>query len=121
MHILHLVLHFAIPVVIGVTVYRVRAFRASLLMLSTMLIDLDHLWAVPIYDPNRCSIGFHPLHSAPALLLYAAAFLVPMAVERSLGGARLRQVTWVVHVLGLGLLLHVALDWSECVRLAVYR
>ena len=28
----------------------------------TMMVDLDHLIADPIFDPQRC-IGFHPLHS----------------------------------------------------------
>ena len=38
-----------------------------LIMMLTMLVDLDHLLANPIYDPNRCSIGFHPLHSYLAI------------------------------------------------------
>ena len=33
------------------------------------LIDLDHLLADPVYAPDRCSIGFHPLHTAPAVVL----------------------------------------------------
>ena len=28
-------------------------------MLTTMLIDLDHLLANPVFDPDRCSINFH--------------------------------------------------------------
>jgi hypothetical protein len=41
-------------------------------MALTIIVDLDHLLADPIYDPNRCSIGFHPLHSYPAIVIYLA-------------------------------------------------
>ena len=34
--------------------------KAYIIMLLTMLVDLDHLLANPIFDPNRCSINFHP-------------------------------------------------------------
>ncbi len=46
-------------------------------MLATMLIDLDHLLADPVYDPARCSIGFHPLHSWWAAAIYLAMAAVP--------------------------------------------
>ena len=39
-------------------------------MYAVMLIDLDHLLATPIFDPARCSIGFHPLHSYYAIGVY---------------------------------------------------
>ena len=39
-------------------------------MFSTMLVDLDHVFARPIFDPHRCSIGFHPLHSYVAIGIY---------------------------------------------------
>jgi len=32
-------------------------------MIGTMLFDVDHLLASPIFDPKRFSIGFHLLHS----------------------------------------------------------
>ena len=35
-----------------------------------MFVDLDHLLANPIYDPCRCSIGFHPLHNYFAIVIY---------------------------------------------------
>ena len=67
-------------------------------MLSTMLVDLDHLLADPVYDPQRCGIGFHPLHSYPAIAAYAL-FLIP------------RQT----RVVALGLVIHMALDALDCV------
>ena len=69
-------------------------------MVLTMAVDLDHLWADPIYDPNRCSIGLHPLHTFPAILVYCALLAVPRA----------RLVAW-------GLLIHMALDASDCMRM----
>lgn len=69
-------------------------------MVSTMLVDLDHLLADPIYDPGRCGIGFHPLHSYPAIAGYAALSLVPRA-----------------RLIAVGLLLHMALDALDCVWL----
>ena len=39
-------------------------------LLFSFIIDLDHLLAIPIYDPLRCSIGFHPLHKPFAMIVY---------------------------------------------------
>ena len=66
-------------------------------MLSAMVIDLDHLLASPMYDPGRCSIGFHALHRP---LPIAAYFLL----------AALPRTRW----LGIGLLIHIALDAIDC-------
>ncbi len=67
-------------------------------MAASNAIDADHLLADPVYDPARCSIGFHPLHGAWSAIAYAL-LLVP---------ARTR---W----LGLGALTHLALDGLDCV------
>lgn len=66
-------------------------------MVSTMLIDLDHLLAQPIYDQTRCSIGFHPLHSVWAIALYIM-LLIP---KRS-------------RIIALGLVIHIGLDGIDC-------
>jgi hypothetical protein len=54
--------------------------KAWLIMLATMLVDLDHLFANPIFDPTRCSIGFHPLHSYPAIITYFLLFFIPNSI-----------------------------------------
>ena len=69
-------------------------------MLAANLIDLDHLLADPIFDPDRCSIGFHPLHTMPAALTYAAMLLVPR---------------WYARAFALGGLWHLAVEWGDCV------
>lgn len=66
-------------------------------MSATMLVDLDHLLASPIYDPNRCSIGFHPLHSYLALGIYLGLLFIP----------RLRLIA-------IGLVIHMLLDYADC-------
>lgn len=103
---LHILLHFVVPVLVALAFYRRRWWRVALMLIATMLVDLDHLLADPIYDPERCSIGFHPLHTAPALIFYAALFAVPLAVRRP----EMRAL----HLIGLGLLIHMALDWGDC-------
>ena len=93
----HLVLHLLVPLIIAVVFYRKRWLVTYLVMLSTMLIDIDHLLADPIYDPNRCSIGFHPLHRMGAIIFYVAA-LIPKKTR----------------VLGIGLCTHISLDSIDC-------
>jgi len=68
-----------------------------LIFIATMLIDLDHLLADPIFDPNRCSINFHPLHSHWAALIYLA-LLIPR----------------ITRVLAIGFLLHLITDYFDC-------
>ncbi|HUR41416.1 MAG TPA: DUF6122 family protein [Verrucomicrobiae bacterium] len=94
---IHLLLHVAVPGAVARTFFRARWWQAWLVMMATMLVDLDHLLAVPLYDPNRCSIGFHPLHTAPAVAAYVLLALWPRT-----------------SLVGVGLLIHMALDASDC-------
>ena len=59
---LHIAYHFLAPALFVLIFFRKDWKRAYLFMMITMLVDLDHLLAVPVYDPLRCSINFHPLH-----------------------------------------------------------
>lgn len=94
---LHLALHLLAPGLIAILFFKNRWRRAWLVMILTMAVDLDHLLASPIYDSNRCSIDFHPLHSYPAMLLY----LILTAFPKS-------------RIIGLGLLLHMGIDLTDC-------
>jgi len=93
----HLVLHFVIPGIVTGLFYRKIWKVAYLVMIATMLVDIDHLFANPIYDPNRCSIGFHPLHQLWFIALYIALCFVPKT-----------------RLIGLGLSIHMALDAIDC-------
>ena len=109
---LHILAHVAVPVLVAALFYRKRRRRAALLMVAAMLIDADHLLADPIYDPARCSIGFHPLHTAPAITCYVLLFALPLAVRPS--APEHRTALRTVHLVGLGLLLHIGLDVLDC-------
>jgi hypothetical protein len=93
----HIVLHFVVPLAVAYAFFREQWLRAWLIMIATMVVDLDHLLASPHYDPHRCSIGFHPLHTAPAIALFAL-LLVPKSTR----------------LIGLGLMIHMALDGVDC-------
>ncbi len=112
---IHILLHLIVPLLVALVFYRDRWGNAMLILVATMLIDMDHLLADPIYDPERCSIGFHPLHTMPAIATYAVLFALPL-IWRLGGNARgLSSTARVIHLVGLGLLIHVALDWIDCV------
>lgn len=109
---LHIALHFAVPLLTGFVFYRKDWSSAVFVMVTTMVVDVDHLLATPIYDPTRCSIGFHPLHTWPAILMYAVAFVLPWVWKT---GKPRRQTFRLIHLAGLGLLIHMALDALACV------
>jgi hypothetical protein len=94
---LHLVLHVVVPLGLAIACYRDRWRSAWLIMLATMIVDVDHLLADPIYDPGRCSIGYHPLHTGPAIAAYIA-LLLPRRTRLP----------------ALGLVVHMALDGLDC-------
>jgi hypothetical protein len=98
MNILHVALHLLVPAAVTALFYRAAWLKSYLLMLAGLAIDVDHLWASPIYDPARCSIGFHPLHTAIPILFYVLALVHPKT-----------------RLLGLGLCIHILLDALECV------
>lgn len=70
-------------------------------MVSTLVVDLDHLLAAPVFDPNRCSIGCHPLHTWPAIIVYLVLSATPKT-----------------RLVGLGLVVHMVLDGLDCLWMA---
>ena len=100
---LHILAHFLLPGFIARVAFKKIWQRAWLIMVATMLVDLDHLLANPIYDPGRCSIGFHPLHSEPAIAIYGCLLLIPQ-----------------LRIVAAGLLIHMALDASDCYLQALF-
>ena len=92
--------HIIVPFALGWVFWREHWWRAGLIMAATILIDLDHLLASPVFDSDRCSIGFHPLHSLWAVLAYLALLLVP---------------SWKWRAVAVGCLWHIATDGIDCV------
>lgn len=111
---LHGLLHLLLPVVVAVALYRPRATRAAMILVAASVVDLDHLLADPVYDAARCSIGFHPLHSIPAIVFYGLLFVIPLMAARTLDVSQLKPAAQATHLVGLGLLLHMILDWGDC-------
>jgi len=98
---LHLGLHALIPALFAWFLFPKRFLWAACWLLAGWAIDVDHLLATPIYSPGRCSLGFHPLHTLPAILVYATLALTNKPFS----------------LLGLGLLVHIALDGIDCLRM----
>lgn len=67
-------LHFGFPLFIAFVFFRKDWKKVYLILIATMLVDVDHLLADPIFEANRCSINFHPLHSYYAIMLYCSFF-----------------------------------------------
>jgi hypothetical protein len=95
--VVHILLHFLVPAGVARLAYREVWLKACIAMVATIVVDLDHLLAVPRYDPDRCSIGTHPLHYEPLFLLYFAMLFIPR-----------------LGFVGMGLLIHMALDGLDC-------
>lgn len=85
-------------------------------MILTMLVDLDHVFACAyflqeagfqgilhifecpeLFVPDRCSIGFHPLHSGIAIIGYICMLWIP----------------WL-RIVATGLLFHMFTDFQDC-------
>lgn len=93
----HLLLHALVPGLVAAVWFPRRRLRAWLILMAGWVIDIDHLLADPVYAPGRCSIGFHPMHTAPAIVAYGA-----LAIARR------------TRLFGIGLLIHIGLDAIDC-------
>ncbi len=95
---IHYGLHFLFPLLISVVCFKKNWRKAYLIMLATMLVDLDHLLSSPIYQADRCSINFHLLHTYYAIMIY-----VIMIFFRN-----------PFNIIGTGLALHMLTDLIDC-------
>lgn len=100
--VLHYFLHFGFPALVAFVFFKSDWKKTWLILLLTMLVDLDHLLAVPIFSPCRCSVGFHPLHSYAAIAIYVAMLFWPRT-----------------RIIAIGLLMHMATDQIDCLFNAV--
>ena len=94
---LHYSFHFLVPIAIALLFYKKKWIQVYLIFIGTMFIDLDHLLANPIFDPNRCSINFNPLHT-----YYAAGAYILMVIPKK------------SRILGIAFLLHLFTDYLDC-------
>ncbi len=63
-----------------------------------MMVDLDHLLADPVFQPDRCSVGYHPLHGFYAMAVYFIMLFF--------------KKPW--RIIALGLLFHMFTDALDC-------
>ncbi|MDO7138382.1 MULTISPECIES: DUF6122 family protein [Algibacter] len=89
--------HFLLPLAVALIWFKPNWKVAYLIMIAGMLIDLDHLLADPIFDSNRCSVNFHPLHTYYALVIYIALLFFKKT-----------------RLIGLGLVIHILADTVDC-------
>lgn len=98
---IHYFLHFGFPLFIAYVFFKSQWLRIYLIFIATMLVDMDHFFAEPIFQTNRCSINFHPLHSYYAMIAYVALLFFRNPF----------------NIIGLGLLLHMATDLIDCLMI----
>ncbi len=90
-------MHFIVPGIIAFLFFKNSWKKVWFIFTLTMLIDLDHLLATPIFEANRCSINYHPLHSYYAIGFYCL-LLIPTKTR----------------IVAIGLLFHMLTDALDC-------
>lgn len=95
---LHYFLHFIFPSFIAWIFYKKEWKKVYVILLLTMMVDIDHLFADPIFSPGRNSIGYHYLHSYPAIFSYVLLFLFGKGCWK---------------VVAIGLLFHMLTDFID--------
>lgn len=98
---IHYFLHLVFPVIIAWVFFRKDWKKVYLILLATMLVDLDHLFATPVFQANRCSIQFHPLHTYYAMAVYVLLLFFKKPFR----------------VVGIGLLFHMLTDLVVCMMM----
>ncbi len=94
---IHYGIHFGLPLLVALMFFKSYWKMAYLIMMCGILIDLDHLLANPMFDPNRCSINFHPLHTYYAMIVYVALLFFKKT-----------------RLIGIGLVIHIIADTADC-------
>lgn len=94
----HYFLHFGFPLFVALLFFNKDWKKTYLILLATMLVDLDHLLADPIFQEDRCSIAFHYLHSYYAIMFYIVLLFFKGPIR----------------IVGIGLLLHMCTDLIDC-------
>lgn len=94
---IHYGLHFVVPFFIAFFLFKKEWKTVYLIFLLSMLVDADHLLATPIFEKNRCSINFHPLHSYFAMGIYSIGLFLKKT-----------------RILCIALLFHMLTDFIDC-------
>jgi hypothetical protein len=95
--IIHYSLHFLFPLLLCLVFFKTKWRTAYFIFLASMLVDIDHLLANPIFAENRCSINFHPLHTYYAIGIYFVGLLFKKT-----------------RILAIALVFHMLTDFIDC-------
>jgi hypothetical protein len=98
---IHYFLHVGFPFFIAIGFFKNDWKKVYLILLATMLVDLDHLVASPIFQANRCSINFHILHTYYAMIAYVMLLFFRKPF----------------NIIGIGLLFHMLTDLIDCMMM----
>jgi hypothetical protein len=88
-----------IPFLIARLIWKKDWLSMGAIMMATILIDLDHIFANPIFSSDRCSLGSHPLHTILAALCYCMMLFF--------SSSKLKAI-------GIGCLWHLCTDAIDC-------
>ncbi len=94
---IHYGIHFIVPIFIALFFYKKNKTFAIIVLLAGIVIDVDHFFANPVFDPMRCSINYHPLHTYWAIAIYCILFVYKKT-----------------RLFGLALLIHILADLADC-------
>ena len=98
---IHYFLHLGFPFFIAYGFFRKDWKKVYLILLATMLVDLDHLFANPLFQANRCSINFHILHTYYAMIVYVILLFFRKPF----------------NIIGIGLIFHMLTDFIDCMMM----
>lgn len=98
---IHYFLHLGFPFFFAYGFFRKDWKKVYLILIATMLVDVDHLVTNPIFQVNRCSINFHPLHTYFAIIVYVILLFFRKPF----------------NIIGIGLLFHMLTDFIDCMMM----
>lgn len=98
---IHYSLHLAFPLFVAFVFFKKEWKKVYLILIMTILVDLDHLVAEPIFQADRCSINFHFLHTYHAMFIYVVLLFFRKPF----------------NLIGIGLLFHMFTDCIDCLMM----
>jgi hypothetical protein len=96
---IHYGFHFLVPLLFAFLLNKKHYKKTYLILLCTMLIDIDHILASPVFLANRCSIGYHFFHTVYFFPIYIALLFC--------------KNNW--RIIGIGLCWHIITDFVDCI------
>lgn len=109
--------HFILPAFIiiglqkGLKIQTPKRYSIFFVLMGN-LIDLDHLFATPIFQNNRCSIDFHWLHLKEFFYIYFVLFILCLFFLKIIQSSS--NILFYSAAFFLGAWIHLFIDWQDC-------